>query len=93
MTSQVQEEMTALIWAAAKGKAGCMGLLLDAGADTENPDEVRGRLPFHSRNCKHVAVCDRIVEMSSVLWHLHVRGVSIVFACTCILSAFAQFEL
>ena len=39
----VQEEMTALSWAA-NGIADCVQLLLDAGADTENPDEVRHRL-------------------------------------------------
>jgi ankyrin repeat protein len=36
-----QEEMTALIWSASKGTTDCARLLLDAGADTQNADEVR----------------------------------------------------
>ena len=38
-----QEEMTALIWTASKGNTDCARLLLDAGADTQNADEVRHR--------------------------------------------------
>ncbi len=37
----VQRGRTALIWAATEGKADCVRLLLDAGADKEATDEVR----------------------------------------------------
>ncbi len=38
-----QDGRSALFWAAAKGHADCMRLLIDAGADTEAQCDVRRR--------------------------------------------------
>ncbi len=46
-TNATQGGMRALMWAAANGHAGCVQMLIDAGADTEAKSKVRvGRLEF-----------------------------------------------
>jgi hypothetical protein len=59
----LQDNRTALIWAAFHGQAHCVRLLLDAGADKNAKDKVRGR---SVGRCTCVFFC--ICICTSLIW-------------------------
>ncbi len=52
-----QNGWTALVYAGFRGRADCMRLLLDAGADKETKDAVRGCIAAFSSVCVCMCVC------------------------------------